>query len=211
MNTKYSLFFLLIVLVLTACSKKIIPNEGYIRITNKESVNLININKSNTTQLLANNSFKNKLTLNDSVLTYNDSIKSNFQKFSIELKPEKKYSIKVSSLCNCAGFKKYMFIPLISPINKKDTFLTKLDSTYFNYEKGPLTLNRIWSVKTDNITENTKFDFLLYSDNSNLSEKVHKFVTNTSGIVNNVFIPIAIPINIKSTLVGKFVVKVEEF
>ena len=211
MNTKYSLFFLLIVLVLTACSKKIIPNEGYIRITNKESVDLIKINKSNTIQLLANNNFKNKLTLNDSVLIYNDSIKSNFQKFSIELKPEKKYRIKVSSLCNCAGFKKYMFIPLISPINKKDTFFTKLDSTYFNYEKGPLTLNRIWNVKSDNITENTKFDFLLYSDNSNLSEKVYKFVTNTSGIVNNVFIPIAIPINIKSTLIGKFVVKVEEF
>ncbi|MCF6182463.1 hypothetical protein [Lutibacter sp.] len=145
------------------------------------------------------------------MLIYNDSIKSNYQKFSLELKPNKKYKIKVSSLCNCAGFKKYMFIPQISTINKNDNIFTKLDSTYFNYEKGPLTLNRVWNIQFDNRTKNTKFEFLLFSDNTNLFEKIYKFITNTAGFVNNVFIPIVIPINVKSTLVGKFVVKVEEY
>ena len=211
MNVKSLFNFLLVILILASCSKKIIPNEGYILIKGKKSANILDIDRSNAKQLIPNNNFKDKLILSDSVLIYNDSIKSNYKKFYLELKPKKKYKIKVSSLCNCAGFKKYMFIPDISSVNKNDKFITKLDSTYFNYEKGPLTLNRVWNVQFGNITENTKFEFLLFSDNTNLSEKVYKFFTNTAGVVNNVFIPIAVPINIKSTLVGKFVVKVEEY
>lgn len=178
------------------------PNDGYHQINQKKAVTLVESNKSIATLLTANENYKNELTLNDSVFKYNDSLKSNYQKFNFKVRPNKKYRIKISSLCDCGGFKKYMFIPQIITDNLKNRIITESDSTYFNYEHGPLTLNKVWHIKDDVIKEKAEFEFLLVSDNSRLSEKIYKFIINPMGIV---------PVNVKSTLTGKFVIKIEEY
>lgn len=192
-------------LIFTSCSRKIIPSEGYNQIKNKNAVTLFESKNSTPEKIKVNKDFKDALTLNDSVLYYDDSIKSNYKNFVFDLKPDKNYKIKVSSLCNCVGFKKYMFVPKIAQGNLDNRIDTKLDSIYFNYEKGPLTLNKIWNIKSDGLTENTKLEFILFSDNTKLSENVYRFIATSFG-----GIPV-MPINIKSTLIGDFVIKIEEF
>ena len=187
---------------MTSCAKKIVPNEGYHQINNKKAVNIFESNKSIAKRLTANEDYKNELTLNDSVLKYNDSMKSNYQKFNFKVRPGKNYKIKVSSLCNCAGFKKFMFIPQIVTGNSNNTIIAESDSTYVNYEKGPLTFNRVWNLENDKLIKDTKFEFLLLSDNSKLSESIYRFMVY----------PIAfVPINVKSTLTGKFIIRIEEY
>jgi hypothetical protein len=201
MSRKFYFYFLSIILIFTSCSRKIIPSEGYNQIKSKNSVNLFEANNSIAKEIKVNTNLRDKLTLNDSVLYYNDSIKSNYKNFAFDLKPHKKYKIKVSTLCNCAGFKKYIFIPKIAIGNVNIRINLELDSTYFNYEKGPLTLNKVWNLKSDGLTENTKLEFLLFSNNEKLSENVFKYIVTSIG---------AIPVNIKSTLVGDFIIEIEE-
>lgn len=199
MNWKF--YFISFLIIFSSCAKKIIPDEGYHQINNINSVSIFESNMSIATALTANEDYKNELTLNDSVIKYNDSLKSNFQKFNFKVKPGKNYKIKVSSLCNCSGFKKFMFIPQIVTGNLNYSSIIESDSTYVNYEKGPLTFNRVWNLKNDELKENTEFEFLLLSDNTKLSENVYRFIVN----------PIAfVPINVKSTLTGKFIIKIEE-
>lgn len=200
MNKKF--YFISIILILVSCAKKIIPNEGYNEINNKRAINLLELDKSNAKLLSPNIDYENELTLNDSIIKYNDSLKSNYQKFIFEVRTDKKYKIKVSSLCNCSGLKKYLFIPQIIIENSNDKNIAESDSTYFNYEKGPLTLNRVWNIDNDILKENKKIELLLFSDNSKLSENIYKFIVNPVGFV---------PINVKSTLNGKYIIKIEEY
>jgi hypothetical protein len=198
---KRKLYFISIFIVFTSCAKKIIPSEGYNQINNSKAVNIFESNKSVAKALTANEDYKNELTLSNSVIKYNDSLKSNYQKFNFKVKPGKNYKIKVSSLCNCSGFKKFMFIPQIVTGNLNNSNIAESDSTYINYEKGPLTFNRVWNLKSEELNENTEFEFLLFSDNTKLSENIYRFIIN----------PIAfVPLNVKSTLTGKFVIKIEE-
>lgn len=199
------------ILFFTSCAKKINPFYGYQQIKNKKSINILEEKKLAPKEILVNTDIKGKLTLNDSVLTYHDTILSNYQIFSVEIKSGKKYKIKVSSLCNCAGFKKYMFIPQVNPAKFYENITTKTDSVYYNYEKGPLTLNKIWNVQSDSITNNTKFEFLLYSDNRNLADKIYKFTSSSMVVSSNIAVPVIVPVNIKSTLIGDFYVIVEEY
>ncbi|SDS26742.1 hypothetical protein SAMN04487764_2724 [Gillisia sp. Hel1_33_143] len=201
MTRKFYFYFISIILIFTSCSRKINPNEGYEQIKSKNSVDLFEANNSIAKEIKVNADFKDKLSLDDSILYYNDSIKSNYKNFTFDLKADKKYKIKVSSLCNCAGLKKYIFIPKIATGNVNSRINLELDSTYFNYEKGPLTLNKVWSLKSNGLTENTTMEFLLFSDNEKLSENVFKFIVTSFG---------AIPVNIKSTLVGNFIIEIEE-
>ena len=211
MKTIQIVIIILISISFTSCAKKINPLEGYKAIKNKNATNLFENNSTEKTKIEANKSYKNTLTLNYSVLYYMDTITSNYHKYSIDLKPNKKYKIKISSLCDCAGFKKYMFIPEVYPENTvSETITIKLDSVYFNYEKGPLTLNKTWKINTETITKVTPFNFYLFSDNRKLGEKMHKFNATSIGLASNIIIPIVAPIVIKSTLVGKFHVIVEE-
>ena len=96
---KLKFYYIAILIVFTSCAKKIVPNEGYRQINNRKAVNIFESNKSIAKRLTANEDYKNELTLNDSVLKYNDSIKSNYQKFNFKVRPGKNYKIKVSSLC----------------------------------------------------------------------------------------------------------------
>ena len=95
-----------------------------------------------------------------------------------------------------------MFIPQIVTGNSNNTIIAESDSTYVNYEKGPLTFNRVWNLENDKLIKDTKFEFLLLSDNSKLSESIYRFMVY----------PIAfVPINVKSTLTGKFIIRIEEY
>jgi len=201
-NMKKNFYFILIILILVSCAKKIIPNEGYNQINSKRAIDLLELDKSKAKLLTPNNDYENELTLNDSVLKYNDSLKSNYQKFIFKARPDKKYKIKVNSLCNCSGLKKYLFIPQIIIKNSSNRNITESDTTYFNYEKGPLSLNRVWNIENDILKENKEIELLLFSDNSKLSENIYKFILNPIGFV---------PINVKSTLNGKYIIKIEEY
>lgn len=188
-------------MIFTSCSKKIIPSEGYNQINESKAVGIFETNKSIAKALIANEDYKNELTLNDPVIKFNDSLKSNYQKFNFKVNPGKNYNIKVSSLCDCAGFKKFIFIPQIVTGNLDKSIIAESDSTYVNYEKGPLTFNRVWHLKNDDLKGKSSFEFLLASDNTKLSENIYKFIVY----------PIAfIPMNVKSTLTGKFFIKIEE-
>ena len=193
--------WILLIIIFTSCAKKIIPSEGYTQINKNQAVSIFETNKSIANTLTINEDYKNELTLKDSVIKYNDSLKSNYQKFNFKVKSGKNYKIKVSSLCDCSGFKKFIFIPQIVTGNLNNSLIAESDSTYVNYEKGPLTFNRVWHLKNDKLNENTEFEFLLLSDNTRLSENIYRFIINPIGFI---------PINVRSTLTGKFIIKIEE-
>lgn len=211
MNFRIVFFLFAICISILSCAKKINPIIGYNQIKSRKAINLFEENIVESKKIDFNKDFKSKLTLNDSVLLYLDTISSNYQKYSIVLKPNKKYKIKVSSLCDCAGFKKYMFIPQVFPVNiGKETIKTKPDTTYFNYEKGPLTLNKVWVIQNENLITETEYDFFIFSDNRNLTDKIYKFIGTSVGVSNNFVMPVIVPISIKSSLIGNFYLRVEE-
>jgi len=202
MDIKLKFYVLSIVLALTSCAKKIIPTEGYRQINSKNSEYFTNANKAVVKKIRLDSAYRNKLTLSDSILIFNDSIKSNYQSFSFVTKPGKDYKIKVTSQCNCLGFKKQMFVPKIVIGSLNDRATPFADSVYFDYKSGRLSINKEWKLKSNTANETGKYEFLVFSDNTKLSENVFKFI-----VVPAVFIPV----NIKSTLIGDFIVKVEEF
>jgi hypothetical protein len=67
-------------------------------------------------------------------------------------------------------------------------------------------LNKSWIIKTD---EETNCNVILYSNNEALGEDIYNTVATTVVYSGVNFIPLAIPISVKSTLIGDFVILVK--
>lgn len=198
-----------LVLLMFSCASKVVPIAGYEII--KKTANPISINntwtKTNVTLVTAKD-YSADLKLNDSVLVYSDSLFSNYKTYMFNAIKSKSYKITVSSLCDCFGFKKYMFNPEIYVMNSFGIPVELSQQPFhFGYEKGPLTLTKQW---TFNLKAGENYYFTLFSNNKRLQTDIYKFIAGSVSATGGVIVPVVVPINVKSSLVGNYVIKIEE-
>ena len=205
---KNFIIVILFIVALFSCAKKINPFEGYQQIKYQSGAVRIEELSNITQKAIPIGRFQqNSLTLEDSILIYNGDIYSNYKVFSFKALPSMTYTIKVNSQCDCGGFKKYILNPEIRIINERgDLIESKIDTSYFGINNSPMFLNKSWKVKPD---EETNCFVILYSANDVLGEDVVKTVANTVVLAGGTFIPLVIPISIKSTLMGDFIILVQ--
>ncbi len=211
MILKIRWYFIAILLcsISISCSKKIVPLAGYGTI--KREMRAVDVNKItfiSKENISLNVDYEFKLNLSDSILVYKDTIYSNYKTFSFKINRGKTYAISVFSLCDCWGFKKYMFNP--EAIVSND-FGEKLDlkqtSVKFGYDKGPLSLDKKWTLtsKTDG-----NIYLSVFSNNESLQKDLYNFIATGVAYSGTVFIPLVIPVSVKSSLIGEFVIRVDE-
>lgn len=202
MSLKFYITLFSTALCLLSCSRKINPAAGYSQIKTQKSQPINTITGGNTQTVETNKAINVSLSLTDSVLVYNDTVFSNYKSFSFKTKPGKSYTIKISSLCDCFGFKKYLFNPEIQILNdqNKKTELQP-DSSFFDYKYGPLALNKEWKISSSEPT----VSFLVFANNQNLSKDIHSLTAT-------VYYPVVIPLSVKiqESLAGYFVLRIEE-
>ena len=203
---KQHLIFLLGI-TLFSCSPKMTPLIGYNAINNRDDDKSIfeKIAKDSTkvNRLInINSNFLASLTIYDPIITYNNSpiLLSNYKLFHFHKTTSKGYTITLTSMCDCFGFHKYMFIPNIIVFNKNGNIIKSEEiSNRFDYPKMSDPLSNIKTWKIDNNVEGD-ISVLVYSNNSKLDSKIFRFI----------MIPLPISVYIKSSLIGDFYIKVEE-
>ncbi|WJS96180.1 hypothetical protein NYQ10_06905 [Flavobacterium johnsoniae] len=189
-------FILVLLFIICGCSKKTTPLEAYKELKEKRTLST----HIPTSPLSINENHKFELKISDSVMTFGEKEKiyTNYKGFNFNLESNKKYKLTVSSICDCFGFKKYIFIPLVSILDSSGTTIKmeELPDT-FDYKNGPLSLNKTWII--NNFTSGN-YKLYLASNNMILNESLYKFLTS----------PIPMTINIKTSIGGKFNISIEE-
>ena len=188
-------------LSLAACSKKIVPVEGYQFISNEKNIGEIeDIDLAKSINLSSFRPQDLQLNLADSVIRYNETFVSNYKIFKFKATPSKKYRIIVYSYCDCWGLKKYLFDPNIKIIDEnRELVLFRLVSYDFNPNNAPLFYRKEWMTEQE-MTGNCYI--ILYSNNSKLQENIATIIADVYTGMSTV--PVPVPINIKSSLVGDF-------
>ncbi|WP_146819019.1 hypothetical protein [Flavobacterium noncentrifugens] len=199
-NLSCFVWLLVLTVTLTNCSPKIKPAEAYKMLQGKY---IKNDNQTSTArQLELEKDYADELNSGDSVFVSDtkNHLYSYYKVYNIRLETDKKYKISLSSLCDCWGFKKYLFIPAVIGFdqqeNPADAKLEK-ENVDFGYEFGPLSLNTSYILDSN---YGGNFNFFVFSANKDLNQELYTFLT----------LPIPIPVKVKSTLVGKFHIKIEE-
>ena len=177
MKAKLLALLLLATLFIMGCSKKLAPNAAYGMLQKREIVKDL---KAGTpfagNSITTGKQAKFKLALTDSVMQYTlngSNIRSNFKDFFTDTKPNTKYKLTISSLCDCLGFKKYLFLPALYVFDTNGQFIKSDVNTDFNYLNGPLSLN---SYYTFNSGMGGNLKLVVFSANQNLNQSVYKFV-----------------------------------
>ena len=200
---KKTLTYLILILVISSCSRKINPITAYseLKVSEVKKDNLI------LTELELDNPIKAELKLEDNVMS-NDSVLSYYHEYRYIPNETKNYSVEVFSLCNCFGFKKYIFNPNIKILDKNNIEIkNNIETISYDYQKGPMSLNKKWTFKA---LKNEPVTIIIYSDNNKLGEPIHKFEASTTSLAGGMIIPVVAPITLKSTLVGKYYIELTE-
>ena len=181
------------------CSKKMAPQEAYAALRQKKASSPFEAVP--TIRLDLDKDYKFSLTDTDSVFLCDDSNQrySYYKNFNIPLKSRTKYKLSISSLCDCAGFKKYMFIPVLlvtSNIDKKEVSKHQPELDSFDYRFGPLSMNFTYIINSESYSN---YKIIVFSANQGLGEKVCSIPV--IGLPN---------IDVKATVIGKFHIKIEE-
>lgn len=193
----YKLIIILVLFTLFGCSKKITPLEAYKNLKENRTVST----RIPTSPLSINENHKSELKSSDSVMTFGENEKkiyTNYKGFNFDLESNKKYKLTISSICDCFGFRKYIFIPLASILdhNGMTIKMEELPDS-FDYQQGPISLNKTWII--DNV-ENGNYKLYIASNNMNLDQSLYKFLTY----------PVPLTINVKTSTGGKFNISIEE-
>ncbi|MDO6737462.1 hypothetical protein [Wenyingzhuangia sp. 2_MG-2023] len=200
---KKTLSYLIIILVISSCSRKINPTTAYseLKVNEVKKDNLI------LTELELNNPIKAELKIEDNVMS-NDSVLSYYHEYKYTPNKTKNYSVEIFSLCNCFGFKKYIFNPNIKILDKNNNEIkNKIETISYDYQKGPISFNKKWTFES---VKNEPLTIIIYSENNKLGEPIHKFEAYTTSFAAGMIIPIVAPITIKSSLVGKYYIELTE-
>lgn len=121
MNVKFKLIVLLIVILTVVISKGCKP-KAYVdysnNLTGRYSIDLESASKNpDLVEILMLNQVKKwKLDPKGEVLHYytdSNLVYSIYSKFILELEKPGTYVLEIESLCNCLGFRKFLFVPLI--------------------------------------------------------------------------------------------------
>jgi hypothetical protein len=192
----YKLIIVLVLFITCGCSRKTTPIESYKILKENRTLS----SHIPTSPIVLNESHEFELKISDSVMTYGEKEKiyTNYKVYNFDLKSNKKYRLTISSICDCFGFKKYIFIPLASILdqNGRTIKMEELPDS-FDYRNGPLSLNKTWII---NNTADGNYKLYVASNNTNLDQSLYKFLTT----------PVPMTINIKSSIGGKFKISIEE-
>jgi hypothetical protein len=202
---KYLIGFSFVVLIASSCAVR--PLIGYKEIKQRPNTYLLDsivVDSALIPPLRVDNRYR--LQLKDSVLVYNDVFYSNYRVFCFKATPAQSYKITINSLCDCLGFRKYMFNPDIRVIDSHGRAITtRLTDSNIDYVKSfqPISFNKTWAID-DRIAGDCFI--IVYSNNSKLNRSIYDFQVGTmSG-----FTPILLPIKITSSLVGDFILRISE-
>ncbi|NJB81903.1 lipoprotein [Wenyingzhuangia aestuarii] len=200
---KKSLSYLVLIVLLSACAKKINPVTAYSELT----VSAVQKEKLPIVELALDKPLKAELKLEDNVMA-NDSILSYYHEYTYTPNETKNYTVEIFSLCNCFGFKKYIFNPTIKVVDKNHQEIKQvLETQSYDYQKGPISLNKKWrftGVKNQPIT------IVVFSDNYALEKPIHQFKATSTSFASGMIIPIVAPIKLKATLVGKYYIELSQ-
>lgn len=183
--------------MLTGCSKKLAPDVAYALLQKREVIAASQIRYLTPTDIILPGKQEiYKLSITDSVAAFGkDSEKlSNFKIFYLDTKPNTAYKIIVKSYCDCFGFTKQIFLPIIHIFNGSQPMKPKLEEAFYNESTEGLIIQEVWTFNSQNY--NTKL--VVYSNNTELDNEEYKL---------DVF-AIKIPVNL--TIQGKFSVLLEE-
>ncbi len=206
LSSKSRIILFVFILIPVFCLAKIDPLKGYSQIVTKKSKPNVNLVSKDTafTKLSSVEATESNLTMEDSVVAYSGDqlLLSNYKLFKFKSKNSnpKQYSIKIYSMCDCWGFKKFIFVPQISVMDKAGKTIEKKEvESKFLYPEvdSRMSLQKTWVTES---TTEQNISIVVYSDNSQLNTDVFKFV----------MLPVFLPINIKTSLVGDFYIKIEE-
>jgi len=138
------------------------------------------IDYSNATVLKLDDDNKYKLESNDPLFTYEASAKktkSNYDAYTLDLKSPGEYLIEVKSLCSCFGYKKNIFVPQVHVANE-NILLETVDSDITGPSFSlPIRMENTWRFSTD---KSEKLNFIIFSDNQRLDEKLAKAMLNVT-------------------------------
>jgi hypothetical protein len=183
--------------LLFGCSKKLNPNTAYTLLQKREVIKASQIGYITPTDIvLPGKQEMYKLSITDSVAGFgtNSEMLSNFRIFYLDTKPNTNYNVTVKSYCDCFGFTKHVFEPIIHIFNGSQSLKPELNDAHYNEGKDGLIVKETWTFTSKNY--NTKL--LVYSNNKELNRTTHKL---------DIF---AIKIPIKNTIGGKFSILLEE-
>ncbi|MXN91888.1 hypothetical protein GR160_11705 [Flavobacterium sp. Sd200] len=111
---------LLAISLFTGCSKKLAPDVAYAMLKKREIVNQSQLAELDPSDIIIPGIEKKyKLSLTDSVSVFGGSLNilSNFRLFYLDTRPNTTYRITVKGYCNCFGFTKQIFQPVIQIFN----------------------------------------------------------------------------------------------
>ena len=174
MKFKIIAILFLATMLFSGCSKKLAPNVAYGLLKKREIVALDQFaNLTPTEIVIPGKEEMYKLCLTDSVAAFgrNRDMLSNFRLFYLDTKPNTTYRIIVKSYCNCFGFTKHIFQPIIHIYNGSQTLKPELNNANYTYGTERLALNESWTFNSQN--NNTRL--LIFSNNNDLNKIAYTF------------------------------------
>lgn len=180
------------------------------KLSESNSINIENVVFENPKAIKLNESYKYHLSESDKSLSYIDSLKS-INSFYHTLKSNfirpGRYQIEILSLCNCFGFNKFVFIPMIEIPNKKHSItLTESEVLNENWKYG-WRIRKVWEVQTK-LSGN--LEIVLYSDNSGLDQKLEKSTSITPLVLGGLSGLPAANWPMKAGYQGKYVIQLNK-
>lgn len=193
---------------LNSCSKKVIPLGGYAEISQRKDVLYIDsLTITPRDEIRLNIAKGRELNLSDPTLWYGDSVYSNYKTFSFKADSTKKYKINIWSQCDCLGFKKYMMNPEIKvQSNSGQSIDVRTDTCFFD-DKDSFTLTKVWNIGPK---INDGCNILLFANNEALQQEVFNSNLSTYIYTGSFSMPVNLPISVKSSLVGEFIIQILE-
>ncbi|MFL9843056.1 hypothetical protein [Flavobacterium rhizosphaerae] len=191
---------LLLLSFLTSCSKKLAPTAAYSMLEKRELTKSLGYGSETADNtILPEKAAEFKLAITDSVMaaTKQPYTRTNFKELYLKTKPNTKYKITISSLCDCLGSRKYLFKPVLLLYDKNSNLLQcNIEGEDFGYTHGPLSMDRAWVFNTLNTEGDLRL--IVFSDNNNLNQSVYKYIVAFAAV------------EVKSTTNGDFYVLLEE-
>jgi len=164
----------LAILMLTGCSKKLAPDVAYALLQKREVITASQFaNLTPTDIVIPGKEEMYKLSLTDSVAAFasNRDMLSNFRLFYLDTKPNTTYRVIVKSYCNCFGFTKHIFQPVIQIYNGLQPLKPEQNNAQYSYDTERLAINE--SLTFNSLNKNTRL--LIFSNNNDLNKIAYTF------------------------------------
>lgn len=174
MKFKILAILFLATFLLTGCSKKLAPDAAYALLKKREVITAEQFaNLTPVDIVIPGKEEMYKLSVTDSVAAFgkDQDMLSNFRLFYLDTKPNTTYRVIVKSYCNCFGFTKHIFQPIIHIYNGSQPLKPELNNAKYTYDTERLALNELFTFNSQN--NNTRL--LVFSNNNDLNKIAYTF------------------------------------